>query len=105
VASVCGISRNAIETANHRPCIASCGAPFILAELKSRAALAATSPNGDVFRLEVTKHPAVSIMIHTQIDEGAGVIRSRPLANLVLGLIRPSKGDKRWPCMSDWMFH
>jgi hypothetical protein len=25
----------------------------------------------------------------------AGAIRSRPLANLVLGLIRPSKGDKR----------
>ena len=31
VASACGISLGDIETANHRPCIASCGAPFILA--------------------------------------------------------------------------
>jgi hypothetical protein len=34
----------------------------------------------------------------------AGVIRSRPLATLELGLIRPSKGEARWPCSSDWMF-
>jgi trans-2,3-dihydro-3-hydroxyanthranilate isomerase len=80
VASACGISRDDIEIANHRPCIASCGAPFILAELKSRAALAAASPNGDVFRLEVTKHPAVSIMIYTQVDEGDVDIRARMFA-------------------------
>ncbi len=80
VASACGISRDDIEIANHRPCIASCGAPFILAELKSRAALAAASPNSDVFRLEVTKHPAVSIMIYTQVDEGDIDIRARMFA-------------------------
>src|SRR5207302_4487734 len=43
VASACGISLTDIENAHHRPCIASCGAPFILAELKSRAALLAAS--------------------------------------------------------------
>jgi trans-2,3-dihydro-3-hydroxyanthranilate isomerase len=80
VASACGISRDAIETANHRPCIASCGAPFILAELKSRAMLAAASPNGDVFRLEVTKQPAVSILIYTQLDEGGIDIQARMFA-------------------------
>ena len=80
VASACGISRDDIEIANHRPCIASCGAPFILAELKSRAALAAASPNGDVFRLEVTKHPAVSIMLYAQVDEGNIDIRARMFA-------------------------
>jgi trans-2,3-dihydro-3-hydroxyanthranilate isomerase len=80
VASACGISRDDIETANHLPCIASCGAPFILAELKSRVALAAASPNGDVFRLEVTKHPAVSIMLYTQLDEGDIDIQARMFA-------------------------
>jgi trans-2,3-dihydro-3-hydroxyanthranilate isomerase len=80
VASACGVALAEIETANHRPCIASCGAPFILAELKSRAALAAASPNGDVFRLEVTKHPAVSIMLYTQVDEGDIDIRARMFA-------------------------
>jgi trans-2,3-dihydro-3-hydroxyanthranilate isomerase len=80
VASACGVSLADIETANHRPCIASCGAPFILAELKSRAALASASPNGDVFRLEVSRHPAVSIMIYTQVDEADIDIRARMFA-------------------------
>jgi len=80
VASACGISLGDIETANHRPCIASCGAPFILAELKSRDALAGASPNGDVFRLEVTRHPAVSIMLYTQVDDGDIDIRARMFA-------------------------
>src|SRR5580704_17336357 len=80
VASACGVSIGDIETAHHRPCIASCGTPFILAELKSRAALAAASPNSDVFRLEVTKHPAVSIMIYTQANEGDIDIRARMFA-------------------------
>ena len=80
VASACGVSLADIANANHRPCIASCGAPFILAELKSRAALAAASPNGDVFRLEVTKHPAVSIMLYTLVDEGDIDIRARMFA-------------------------
>jgi trans-2,3-dihydro-3-hydroxyanthranilate isomerase len=80
VASACGISPADIENANHRPCIASCGAPFILAELKSLTALIGASPNGDVFRLEVTKHPAVSIMLYKQVDEGDIDIRARMFA-------------------------
>jgi trans-2,3-dihydro-3-hydroxyanthranilate isomerase len=80
VASACGVSLTDIETANHHPCIASCGAPFILAELKSRAALAAASPNGDVFRLEVVRHPAVSILIYTQVGDGGIDIRARMFA-------------------------
>src|SRR6267154_1430724 len=35
IASACGISIDDVETKNHRPCIASCGAAFILAELKT----------------------------------------------------------------------
>src|ERR1700710_2326907 len=33
IASACGIAVEDIETGNHRPCIASCGAAFILADL------------------------------------------------------------------------
>ena len=80
VASACGISLTNIENSRHRPCIASCGAPFILAELKSRTALLAANPNGDVFRLEVAKHPAVSILLYTQVDEGDIDIRARMFA-------------------------
>jgi trans-2,3-dihydro-3-hydroxyanthranilate isomerase len=80
VASACGISLADIETAHHRPRIASCGAPFILAELKSRTALIGASPNGDVFRLEVSKQPAVSIMLYTQVHEADIDIRARMFA-------------------------
>jgi trans-2,3-dihydro-3-hydroxyanthranilate isomerase len=80
VASACGVSLADIETSNHRPCIASCGAPFIMAELKNRAALAGASANGDVFRLEVAKHPAVSILLYTQVDEDNIDIRARMFA-------------------------
>jgi len=80
VASACGISLTDIETINHRPCIASCGAPFILAELKSRAALAAAAARSDVFLNEVSKQPAVSILIYTQVNEGDIDIRARMFA-------------------------
>ena len=80
VASACGVALADIETKHHRPCIASCGAPFILAELKSRTALLGASANSDVFRNEVTKHPAVSIMLYTQVDEGDIDIRARMFA-------------------------
>lgn len=80
VASACGISLADIETAHHHPCVASCGAPFILAELKSRTALLGANPNADVFRLEVAKHPVVSIMIYAQVQEGDIDIRARMFA-------------------------
>lgn len=80
VASACGISLADIETANHRPCIASCGTPFILAELKSRTALIAASPNGDVFRLEVSKQPVTSVLIYTQVHEDDIDVRARMFA-------------------------
>jgi trans-2,3-dihydro-3-hydroxyanthranilate isomerase len=93
VASACGIALDDIETANHCPCIASCGAPFILAELKSRAALASASPNGDVFRDEVTKHPAVSILIYTQVNEAEIHIRARMFAPHLNILEDPATGS------------
>jgi trans-2,3-dihydro-3-hydroxyanthranilate isomerase len=80
VASACGISLDDIESIHHRPRIASCGAPFILAELKSRTALIGASPNSDVFRLEVSKQPAVSIMLYSQVHEAGIDIRARMFA-------------------------
>jgi trans-2,3-dihydro-3-hydroxyanthranilate isomerase len=80
VASACGVARDDIETGNHQPIIASCGAPFILAELKSQAALATAIPNGDVFRLEVSKHPAVSILLYTQLEHEDIDIQARMFA-------------------------
>jgi trans-2,3-dihydro-3-hydroxyanthranilate isomerase len=80
IASACSLSPDDIKTANHRPCIASCGVPFILAELKSRAALAAATGRSDIFLAEVSKQPATSIFIYTHADEGDIDIRARMFA-------------------------
>ena len=80
IASACSLAVEDIETKYHRPCIASCGAPFILAELKSRARLAAATARSDVFMREVSKQPATSILIYTHVNEGDIDIRSRMFA-------------------------
>jgi trans-2,3-dihydro-3-hydroxyanthranilate isomerase len=80
IASACSLSLDDIETRHHRPCIASCGVPFILAELKGRAKLAAASARSDVFMNDVAKRPATSIMIYTQVSETGLDIRSRMFA-------------------------
>ncbi|WP_298255428.1 PhzF family phenazine biosynthesis protein [Bradyrhizobium sp.] len=80
IASACSLSVNDIETRNHRPCIASCGAPFILAEVKGREKLAEATARSDVFTREVTKHPVTSIFIYTQVAEDGLDIRARMFA-------------------------
>jgi trans-2,3-dihydro-3-hydroxyanthranilate isomerase len=80
IASACGVAVDDIETANHPPSIASCGAAFILAELKTRDALAAASPRADIFRQQVAKHPVTSILVYTQVDEEKIDIRARMFA-------------------------
>ena len=80
VASACGLAMTDIETANHLPCIASCGAKFIFAELKSRDALARAQANADVFHRNIAKLPATSIMIYTQVGEPDLDIRARMFA-------------------------
>jgi trans-2,3-dihydro-3-hydroxyanthranilate isomerase len=80
IASACSLAVDDIETANHRPCIASCGAAFILAELKTPDALTKASPRTDIFRQQVSKHPATSILLYTQVDEDKIDIRARMFA-------------------------
>jgi trans-2,3-dihydro-3-hydroxyanthranilate isomerase len=80
IASACSLSSEDIETKNHRPCIASCGAPFILAELKGRDKLAAATARSDVFMREVAQQPATSILIYTQVSESGLDIRARMFA-------------------------
>lgn len=80
IASACSLSVDDIETRNHPPLIASCGAPFILAELKDRARLAAATARSDVFMREISKQPATSLLIYTQVEEGGIDIRARMFA-------------------------
>jgi len=80
VASACSLAPDDILTTHHHPCIASCGAAFILAELKSRDALARAAARTDVFQNEIAKLPATSILIYTQVNEAEIDIRARMFA-------------------------
>lgn len=80
IAAACSLSVEDIETRHHQPCIASCGVPFILAELKGRAKLAAAVARSDVYMHQVAKQPATSIFIYTHVDEGEIEIRARMFA-------------------------
>ena len=80
IASACTLSPDDIETQNHRPCIASCGAAFILAELKGREKLAEATARSDVFMREVSRQPVTSILIYTQVSESGLDIRARMFA-------------------------
>jgi trans-2,3-dihydro-3-hydroxyanthranilate isomerase len=80
VARACSLSPDDILTTNHRPNIASCGAPFIIAELRSRDALARASGRAEIFAQEISKYPATSTLIYTQVDESGIDVRARMFA-------------------------
>jgi trans-2,3-dihydro-3-hydroxyanthranilate isomerase len=80
IASACSLSVDDIETGHHRPCIASCGAPFIIAELKTREKLVAARGRPEIFEREIAKLPVTSLFIYTQVTESDLDIRARMFA-------------------------
>jgi trans-2,3-dihydro-3-hydroxyanthranilate isomerase len=80
IAEACSLSVDDIETKNHSPRIASCGAPFILAELKGREKLAVATARSDVLTRDISKLPVTSLFIYTQVAESGLDIRARMFA-------------------------
>lgn len=82
VADACSIAVGAIETANHRPRIASCGAPFVLVELKSKDSLSSARPREAVFAKHLPRDLAAGVYLYAQTPGEAPDIRSRMFAPL-----------------------
>jgi trans-2,3-dihydro-3-hydroxyanthranilate isomerase len=82
IASACALPAEAIELEHHQPVIASCGAAFILAEVKNREALAQAAPRADVFSRHFSTMPAIGILLYTRVTEGGVDIRCRMFAPL-----------------------
>jgi trans-2,3-dihydro-3-hydroxyanthranilate isomerase len=80
IASACSLSVDDIETRNHPPLIASCGAPFIVAELKGRERLAAATARTDVFVRDISTLPVTSLFVYTRVAESGLDIRARMFA-------------------------
>jgi trans-2,3-dihydro-3-hydroxyanthranilate isomerase len=82
VAEACSIAAADIETRNHPPCVAGCGAPFVFAELKQRSALAAAAPRVDVFTRHFPRERVTGIHLYVRTDEDALDLQSRMFAPL-----------------------
>src|SRR6266436_3789444 len=82
VAAACSIDVEDIETVRHRPCIASCGAAFGFAELKSRSALAAARPRAEVFSSQLGADRATGILLYVPDPDGRVDLQARMFAPL-----------------------
>lgn len=82
IAAACSIAPADVETANHAPCIASCGLPLVFAELKTRAALAAARPRTDVFAAHLPMERATGILLYVKDRSGGFDLQARMFAPL-----------------------
>jgi trans-2,3-dihydro-3-hydroxyanthranilate isomerase len=82
IAEACGVDVGDIETERHPPCIASCGTPFVFAEVKSRAALASAGPRSDVFARHLPAKRATGIHLYVKAASAAVDIEVRMFAPL-----------------------
>jgi trans-2,3-dihydro-3-hydroxyanthranilate isomerase len=82
VAAACSIGVGDIETANHPPCIASCGIPFAFAELKTRSSLAAALPRSEVFSEHLGADRVTGVLLYAFDKERDVDIQARMFAPL-----------------------
>jgi trans-2,3-dihydro-3-hydroxyanthranilate isomerase len=82
VAAACAIAADDIETAGHHPCIASCGAAFAFAELKTRAALAAAAPRSEAFSRHLGPDRLTGILLYVPERDGSVDLQARMFAPL-----------------------
>jgi trans-2,3-dihydro-3-hydroxyanthranilate isomerase len=82
VAAACSLALSDIETANHAPCVASCGLPFVFAELKTRSALAKARPRTEIFAESLKADRATGLFLYVADQSGSFDVQSRMFAPL-----------------------
>jgi trans-2,3-dihydro-3-hydroxyanthranilate isomerase len=82
-AAACSLEPSSIETADHRPCIASCGIPFMFAELKTRAALSAARPRVDLFTEHLPADRVTGVLLYVKDQSGGFDVQVRMFGPLV----------------------
>lgn len=80
VAAACSLQPGDIKLDAHRPCVASCGAPLLFAELKSRAVLKSAAPRAEVFARELPRDRVVGIHLYVPAKEDNIDIQTRMFA-------------------------
>jgi trans-2,3-dihydro-3-hydroxyanthranilate isomerase len=82
IAAACSLAVSDIETANHRPCIASCGIPLAFAELKTRAALSTAHPRTEVFTKHLPAERVTGVLLYVKDQRGGFDLQVRMFAPL-----------------------
>jgi trans-2,3-dihydro-3-hydroxyanthranilate isomerase len=82
VARACSLDTADIEARRHRPCLASCGAPFVLAEVRDRDALRRAQPRMDVFASHLPRDEVTGIHLYVEHAEDGADFQSRMFAPL-----------------------
>lgn len=82
VAAACSIGVSDIDTNHHLPCIASCGIPFVFAELKTRSALATAQPRSEIFSKHLKADQITGILLYVRDTDGSVDIQARMFAPL-----------------------
>jgi trans-2,3-dihydro-3-hydroxyanthranilate isomerase len=70
VAAACSLKAGDFKTSSHRPRVASCGTPFLFAELASREALAVAEPRLEVFARDLPRDRTTGLHLYVQASEG-----------------------------------
>ena len=80
VMQACSLKAEDLKLDVHSPRVASCGAPLLFVELRSREALKSAAPRPEVFAGELPRERIVGIHLYVQAAEGNIDIQTRMFA-------------------------
>ena len=80
VMQACSLKADDLKLDVHPPRVASCGAPLLFVELRSREALKSAAPRPEVFAGELPRERIVGIHLYVQAAEGNIDIQTRMFA-------------------------
>jgi trans-2,3-dihydro-3-hydroxyanthranilate isomerase len=82
IAQACSLDSSDIEVRRHPPCLASCGAPFVIAEVRDRAALRRAQQRMDVFLSHLPRDEVTGIHLYAEGTAEGADYQSRMFAPL-----------------------
>ena len=82
IAQACSLDPSDIGVRRHPPCLASCGAPFVIAEVRDRAALRRAQQRMDVFQSHLPRDEVTGIHLYVEDAEEGAHFQSRMFAPL-----------------------
>jgi trans-2,3-dihydro-3-hydroxyanthranilate isomerase len=82
IAQACSLDPSDIEARRHAPCLATCGAPFVITEVRDRAALRRAQQRMDVFLAHLPRDETTGIHLYVEDTEEGADFQSRMFAPL-----------------------